>query len=97
MGSAFPCRAGPFADDRMNGRCAVAEQQIGAIEEQGVVARRQAGELQARRTARGLRRDEHQPAARAYRPFRHPLRAVAKLVGVKIPVVHDIGFVAGRV
>jgi hypothetical protein len=65
MCAGFPSRPRSFTDPQIKRRNG-AWQQPRAIEEKRVVAGRQIGELQARRTARGLRRDEVHPAINRY-------------------------------
>ena len=56
--------------------------EAGSIHPECVVGRRQIGELQARGTARGLRRDQHRPAATPGGHLGDPKTAVAELLGV---------------
>lgn len=98
MGCRFPRRACAFSDYAIYGVAICTNDQPGAIQKKRVVAGWQIGELQARRIARRLlRRDQRQPTITDDPPFCDPVCAVAKLVGARITVVEDIGFVAGRV
>jgi len=83
----FPCRPRAFADaEILSCGTAAAEKQTRAIQKQRVVAGRQVGELQARGTAGGLRRDEmhigvERPcAARAYEDLAGEVRGSGRAV-----------------